>query len=145
MKLDKMIEAVEAGAGWNEDPAGNLVMAAHTAITAAGSFSKPNTPEMAGLTTGQWQYQRARQVVLAVLRQLDAEQKEQKSGQRYLTVEGQRYAIVENLGWQPSAGVFASVVKAGDDERVVARPRGGAWRFWGARDRLRSAAPDENG
>lgn len=54
---------------------------------------------------------------------------------RWITVDGGRYRVVETLGYQPSAGVYAKEVRDGDGYRIaVSERRGGPWRFWTTRD-----------
>lgn len=57
-----------------------------------------------------------------------------------ITVDGKRYKVVEDMGFNHSTGTYAKVVKAEDGERVAVRPPGGVWRFWEAKDRARPLA-----
>ena len=55
-----------------------------------------------------------------------------------LNVNGKMYPIVESMGYNHSAGVYAAVVKDGDVERVAVWDKGGRAdaRFWTAKDRM---------
>ena len=52
-----------------------------------------------------------------------------------ITVDGFKYKVVENLGYQ--AGYQAKVVETPDGEKVVVK-RGGIWTWWTVADRLQS-------
>ena len=48
-----------------------------------------------------------------------------------LCVGGEFYDVLENMGYQPSAGHYAKSVRWGKGSRVaVARSLRGPWRFW---------------
>jgi hypothetical protein len=53
-----------------------------------------------------------------------------------IEVEGARYKVLDSLGWQASAGVFAKEVETPDGPRVAVRSRRGLWRWWTARERV---------
>lgn len=54
-----------------------------------------------------------------------------------ITVDGGTYKVVESLGFQHSAGVYAKAVSTPQGERIAVRERrGGPWRWWMAEDRL---------
>ena len=59
-----------------------------------------------------------------------------------IEIEGVRYLVHDNLGFQHSAGVFAKEVHTIGGPRIAVRdPGGSAWRFWTAKDRLQPGAP----
>lgn len=50
-----------------------------------------------------------------------------------IEVEGKKYKVIENLGWQ--AGYYAKSVNDNGRERVAVK-RGDKWTWWTANDRL---------
>ena len=54
---------------------------------------------------------------------------------RGVEVDGIAYAVVENLGFNPSAGVYAKLLQTKTGPRMAVSSRGGAWRWWGPLDR----------
>ena len=54
-----------------------------------------------------------------------------------IEIDGEKYNVEENLGFQPSAGVYAKQVRTKEGPRIAVKPRGGKiWRFWTVRDRV---------
>ena len=53
---------------------------------------------------------------------------------RQLFVDGKKYDVLENLGYQ--AGHYAKIVKTAEGEKTVVKEFG-VWRFWGIKDRLK--------
>ena len=54
-----------------------------------------------------------------------------------IEVEGKKYKVTENLGYQ--GGHYVKAVETLDGERMAVR-RGFAWTWWTARDRLGQSA-----
>ncbi|OHB85685.1 MAG: hypothetical protein A2Z38_04100 [Planctomycetes bacterium RBG_19FT_COMBO_48_8] len=55
-----------------------------------------------------------------------------------IKIDDKEYKVLDNLGWQPSAGVYAKEVQDGDRKRIIVKGRGQTlWRFWTPEDRLR--------
>lgn len=54
-----------------------------------------------------------------------------------ITIDGKKYKVVEDLGFNHSAGCYAKLVQTPDGEKVAVSPLGrrGHWRFWTAADR----------
>jgi hypothetical protein len=52
---------------------------------------------------------------------------------RTIEVEGNKYRVTENLGYQ--GGYYAKAVDTPDGERIAVK-RGGIWTWWTARDRV---------
>lgn len=50
-----------------------------------------------------------------------------------IEVEGNKYKVTENLGFQ--GGYYAKAVETPDGEKIVVK-RSGVWTWWTARDRL---------
>ena len=53
-----------------------------------------------------------------------------------ITVEGGDYRVIESLGYQHSAGVYAKQVQTEDGPRMAVKHRGGRWRWWTTLDRV---------
>lgn len=50
---------------------------------------------------------------------------------RRITIEGKLHVVIESLGFQQSAGVYAWEVRDGETLRIaVSNNRGGPYRFW---------------
>jgi len=55
-----------------------------------------------------------------------------------ISVGGKQYEVLDNLGFQHSAGVYAKEVSTPDGTRMAVRDHGQkTWRFWGMQDMLR--------
>lgn len=55
---------------------------------------------------------------------------------RKITIEGKLYVVIESLGFQQSAGVYAWEVRDGETLRIaVSNNRGGPYRFWTPKER----------
>lgn len=55
----------------------------------------------------------------------------------HIEVDGANYKVLDNLGYQHSAGVYAKEVETESGARIAVRPRHGvSWRWWGAGDRV---------
>ena len=53
-----------------------------------------------------------------------------------LSIDGETYELLDYLGWQASAGVYAAEVQTETGPRKVVMPKGGRfWRFWTVEDR----------
>lgn len=63
MNID--IEAIKKCNRWNSD-FGEILLAIDSAIVSMGSFQNPLEKELQGLTLGQWQFERAKRVAIAV-------------------------------------------------------------------------------
>jgi hypothetical protein len=54
-----------------------------------------------------------------------------------LSIDGVQYKLLDYLGWQASAGMYAAEVETETGPRKVVTPkRGGQWRFWTVKDRV---------
>ena len=53
-----------------------------------------------------------------------------------IEIEGNRYKVLESLGYNHDAGCYAKIVADGDRERMAVKQAGG-WRFWSAADRVK--------
>jgi hypothetical protein len=53
-----------------------------------------------------------------------------------ITVNGVKYRVVENMGYQPSCGMYAKMVATPCGDRVAVKCWGGIWRWWLVDDRL---------
>jgi hypothetical protein len=58
-----------------------------------------------------------------------------------IQIGGGEYKVVESLGWVHDIGAYAKVVGTEDGEKVAVKYRGGPWRFWTAKDKLRPGGP----
>ncbi|WP_419917471.1 hypothetical protein [Candidatus Poriferisocius sp.] len=54
-----------------------------------------------------------------------------------IVVDGEAYPVVESLGFEHTAGMYAKLVKVGDGEKMAVKAPRGAWRFWTAEDRVK--------
>jgi hypothetical protein len=54
-----------------------------------------------------------------------------------IKIDGKSYKVVENLGYNHSAGCYAKLVQTDEGEKMAVShmARGGRWRFWTAADR----------
>ncbi len=50
-------------------------------------------------------------------------------GGKLITVNGQKYKVVESLGYNHDAGAYAKVIMVDGKERIVVGTNG-CWKFW---------------
>ena len=65
MTDDALIKEIEASTGWHE-----ILIAAQDALVGMGTFELPLDVSLIGMTYNEWQHERAKRIVLAVLRML---------------------------------------------------------------------------
>lgn len=53
-----------------------------------------------------------------------------------LSIDGVSYKLLDYLGWQASAGMYAAEVQTETGPRIVVKHRNGKWRFWTVKDRV---------
>ena len=53
-----------------------------------------------------------------------------------IQIQGQKYKVIESLGFVHSAGCYAKLVEDGERERMAVK-RGGSWQFWTVQDRVK--------
>lgn len=53
-----------------------------------------------------------------------------------LSIDGVQYELLDYLGWQPSAGMYAAEVQTETGPRMAVKHRNGQWRFWTVKDRV---------
>jgi hypothetical protein len=51
-----------------------------------------------------------------------------------IQIDGEQYEVLDSLGWQPSAGVYAKEVKTNEGPRIAVK-KDGVWRWWTSSDR----------
>lgn len=54
-----------------------------------------------------------------------------------IEIENKKYRVIEDLGWQSSAGMYAKTVNVNGVDKMVVRGQGAkAWRFWTTTERI---------
>ena len=54
-----------------------------------------------------------------------------------IEIDGASYMVLDDLGWQPSAGMYCKEVQTDHGPKKAVKPEGrGLWRFWTIKDRI---------
>lgn len=53
----------------------------------------------------------------------------------HIVIEGQKYNVIESLGYQHSSGCYVTLVDTPTGEKMIVKQQGN-WRFWTDKDKL---------
>lgn len=62
-----LIEQISSAHDWWDRPGGDMLQAANSADVRMGAYAHPLDPDVDGLSWSQWQFERAKRMVLAAL------------------------------------------------------------------------------